>query len=564
MTTAYAYTRVSTTQQDKDGKTGLSRQLDTIKEFLKQHPQYRLSDKPYTDKASGYHGMNIKDDAGLGSFLRDCDRGIVKAGDMLCVELVDRLSRLPPEDAKELFRRILSYGVKVAIVRWGIVIDNNKNKIDLAGDLLLTVGFHLAHMESEQKSKRILAAKQKNVQEARKGDKILFSGKSVPRWLELNKSKTKFSIKPNEAALIERMFNMKLSGMGVNKIMTLLKADDSLMFAGRPLTTDAITRLLKNRRLLGEWQPQHMNMINGKRVYTNNGDPILNYFPKVVSDELFNSVQASFDQSAKGKAARSFNNVFSGLLKCSNCGYGITQKISYSKGKPYRTYYSCIGNSQRKVCDRKDTHMDPIRDKLLEALAILDYSRLQDDQAARNTALQRGTLENKIQEAEKAIKNLGRAIAIAENEDEITDLMTLRKDKQKELSEANTELSHMNNAMSMGNTEELREGSSVDLESEEERIKLNHLLRQHINKITIYANNWCSISFKVGYMTIKRVIVSTEQVEPPFVHFVTEEEEQKLFEEHPDCTEERLIEAMQVGQQMSKLLKEIPKQLLPY
>jgi DNA invertase Pin-like site-specific DNA recombinase len=565
MPTAYAYTRVSTTQQDIGGKSGLSRQLDTITDFLINHPHYNLSNKTYTDKASGYHGMNIKDDAGLGSFLRDCKNGVVKAGDLLCVELVDRLSRLPPDDARDLFRKILSYGVKVAIVRWGIIIGDNENRIDLTGDMLLTAGFHLAHMESEQKSKRIASAKQKNVEAARKGGKILFTGKSVPRWLELSEDNTQFVIKAKEGALIERLFNMKLSGLGAYKIMTILKPEDGLMFGGTALRTDSITKLLKNRRVIGEWQPQHRENIEGKRVETDNGEPILHYFPKVITEELFNAVQMSFNSSVKGKAARSFNNVFNNLLKCSDCGHSVSHKISYSKGKAHRVYYACTGNSHRKTCDRKSVHMEPIRDKVLLALSVLDYSRLKGGEDAYNTDIQRGALESQIVALERAVKNLGAAIAGAGSADDITDLMMLRREKGSELVEVSTKLSQLNNAMNMGHTEELRESSYLNLESEEERIKLNYLLRQHIEKITLYEDNWCAISFKMGYMDIKRVFVCTDVSEKLFVHFVTEEEERTVNSEYPEITEEQLINSIatskRIGEELIKAtttLKPIP------
>ncbi|MCG9702400.1 recombinase family protein [Vibrio natriegens] len=530
MTTAYAYTRVSTTQQDKDGKHGLSRQLDTIREFLTQHPQYTLSDKAYTDKASGFHGMNIKDDAGLGSFLKDCENGIVKAGDMLCVELVDRLSRLPPDDARELFRRILSYGVKVAIVRWGIVIDRTENKLDLAGDLLLTVGFHLAHMESEQKSKRVFAAKQKNVQKAREGKKILFRGKSVPRWLSLNEDHTEFLINPFEEALVKRIFEMKLSGLGADRILRKLTEEGNSMFGGKALRTDSITRLLKNRRLLGEFQPQHRVIEEGRTKKVDNGEPIKGYFPQVIDEELFNAVQASFDHSLKGKAARSFNNVFTGLLKCSSCGHAYTQKNTYSKGKIWRIYYSCTGNTHRKACNRKSVHMNPVREKLLKALEILDYSQLQDKEMTRNAALQRGALETQIKELEKAIKNLGFAIAGAESEEDITDLMSLRNDKRNELSELNAELSFLNNSMTQGVYEELHTASNIDLEVEEERIRLNNLLHQYIDKIVMFNNGLCNISFKTGYKQVKRISVNTnlDTGDMGFIQYISEEQEQHI------------------------------------
>ncbi|KAB0285436.1 recombinase family protein [Vibrio fortis] len=535
MATAYAYTRVSTAQQDKEGKSGLSRQLDTIREFLVQHPQYTLSEKSYTDKASGFHGMNIKDDAGLGSFLKDCENGTVMAGDMLCVELIDRLSRLPPDDARELFRRILSYGVKVAIVRWGIVIDKAENKLDLAGDLLLTVGFHLAHMESEQKSKRVFAAKQKNVQQAREGKKILFSGKGVPRWLTLNEDRTEFHVKPAEAAMVKRMFEMKLNGFGAYKILTDFTEEGITVFGGKPLRIDSITRLLKNRRLIGEFQPQHRTIEGGKTRRVDNGEPIKGYFPQVIDDDLFNAVQATFDHVVKGKAARTFNNVFTGLLKCSSCGHAYTQKSTYLKGEIWRIYFSCTGNTHRKICDRKTVHMQPVRAKLLKALEILDYSRLQANESTHNSALQRGTLETQIKELEKGIKNLSFAIAGAESEEDIVDLMSLRNAKRKELAEANNELSFLNNTASQVAHEELRTASHIDLESEEERIKLNNLLQQHIDKIVLFANGLCHISFKTGYNQIKRISVDTtlEADATGFIQYISEEAEQNIKEVIP-------------------------------
>jgi len=524
MTTAYAYTRVSTAIQGKDGKTGLARQLETISEFLKQHPKYSLAKKTYTDKTSGYHGMNIKDDAGLGSFLKDCDNGIVKAGDMLCVELVDRLSRLPPDDARELFRKILSYGVKVAIVRWGIVIDKMENKLDLAGDLLLTVGFHLAYMESEQKSKRVSAAKQRNVDEARKNGKVFTRG--VPRWLEVNEERTAFSVKAAEADLIERIFKMKLSGLGSVRIMGKLKEDGALMLGGKRLQKDSIRRLLQNRRLLGEWQPQHRIVEGGRQIRTNNGEPIKDYYPRVISDDLFNAVQASFLSVPKGKASRSFSNVLSGLLRCSSCGKGMSFKRSYTKGKVTRIYYACIGQSDHAVCNRKYAPMVPIRDGVIKALSILDYSRLRDDNSAMENTIQLRAFEGRATELEKAIKNLSFAMASAESEDDITDLMVIRNDKRRELIEVNSEMSKLNNIQSNVAIEKLNKAGELDLENEDERVKLNNLFHQHISRISLFDSGICSISFKVGYNQIKRVVVDTSLSENDtrFIQYIAEEE----------------------------------------
>ena len=326
---AYAYKRVSTSIQNKEENNGLSLQKNTITDFLKQHPTYKLSDTAYTDKASDLHGLNISDDAGLGNFISDCESGIIKAGDMLCIAVEDRISSIPPDDAKALFQRLLSYGVKVAIVKWDIVIDNTDNKLDFAGELLLTVGCQLAFMESEQKLQRNFVENHNSVIEASENDRVSFHGKKAPRWLTLNEDQTNFIVKPVEVEFIKRLFTMKSSGMTCNKIITILHGENKLMLGGVPLRADSMTRLLQNRKLIGEWQPLHKTIVNGKPVEKVTDEPIKGYFPSVIDEKLFNDVQASFNQPQNDKVTSKMNTVFSELMKYSPLNKILRKKTSY-------------------------------------------------------------------------------------------------------------------------------------------------------------------------------------------------------------------------------------------
>ncbi|WP_198555498.1 recombinase family protein [Colwellia sp. 75C3] len=324
---AYAYKRVSTSIQDKEENNGLSHQQNTITDFLKQHPTFKLSDTAYTDKSSDLHGLNISDDAGLGNVISDCESGLIKAGDMLCIEVGDRISSIPPNDAKALFQRLLSYGVKVAIVKWGIVIDNKDNKLDFAAELLLTVGCQLSFMENEQKLQRNFSESHRNVIKA--SERVSFHGKKAPRWLALNKDQTKFIVKPLEVEFIERLFTMKASGMTCNKIITILHGENKLMLGGVPLRPDSITTLLQNRKLIGEWQPLHKSIVDGKAVEKITEEPIKGYFPSVIDEQLFNEVQASFNQPQNDQKTSKMNTIFSDLMRNSPFNRVLRKNKSY-------------------------------------------------------------------------------------------------------------------------------------------------------------------------------------------------------------------------------------------
>ncbi|EGJ88532.1 hypothetical protein SF434370_1370 [Shigella flexneri 4343-70] len=65
---------------------------------------------------SAFSGKHLK--GGLGDFLTAIEKGLVKAGDTLLIESLDRLSRQDIDIASELLRRILRAGVDVVTLKW--------------------------------------------------------------------------------------------------------------------------------------------------------------------------------------------------------------------------------------------------------------------------------------------------------------------------------------------------------------------------------------------------------------------------------------------------------------
>lgn len=106
-----SYIRFSSEKQAKGDS--LRRQSKMVTDWLKAHPEYYLDqDLSFRDLGvSGFTGKHLK--GGLGDFLTAIEKGLVKAGDTLLIESLDRLSRQAVDRASELLRNILRSGVDV-------------------------------------------------------------------------------------------------------------------------------------------------------------------------------------------------------------------------------------------------------------------------------------------------------------------------------------------------------------------------------------------------------------------------------------------------------------------
>ncbi|HIF9241236.1 TPA: hypothetical protein ACX6RC_003821 [Photobacterium damselae] len=95
---AFAYSRLSDSQQAKVGRSGLNRQHRKFQKYIVQKEleglKIKLKLKPMQDIGrSAYHGKHLDDSAELGSFLGRVKNGDIKVGSWLLIEDIDRLTR---------------------------------------------------------------------------------------------------------------------------------------------------------------------------------------------------------------------------------------------------------------------------------------------------------------------------------------------------------------------------------------------------------------------------------------------------------------------------------------
>jgi DNA invertase Pin-like site-specific DNA recombinase len=318
-TPAYSYVRFSTREQLKGDS--LRRQVDLSANFAKKHGL--LLDEKLTFRDLGISAFDKSNvtTGKLGEFLTAIETGHVAAGSVLLVESLDRLSRAKIFDAQRVFLDILSKGITIVTLSDEQVYSGNSG--DSSNDfvqLIVSLGImSRAHEESATKSRRL---KEAWANKRLKIDTKKLSGQ-CPAWMSLDKNKNAFDLIPEKVAVIRRIVELVRSGQGKGVIAKRLN-EAGIQSIGTKGTDHTwyesyISKIIKNRALIGEFQPHRVE--EGKRVP--DGDPIVNYFPRVISDEEFAVLQNLIDERGRksgGRRGKLFPNLFTGLLKCGYCG----------------------------------------------------------------------------------------------------------------------------------------------------------------------------------------------------------------------------------------------------
>lgn len=259
---------------------------------------------------SAFRGANAKVGA-LAEFLEAIRIGHVLRGSVLIIESIDRLSRNKVGEALQLFISILNSGVAI-VTREPRRTYTHDSINDIASLLEPLIYMSRAHEESATKSFRLKDAWAKKKERA--ATQGLPMTKMAPRWLEL--TDTGYKLLPDRAATVRDIFRLSAEGMGVLRILKYLVANPRKHppFGDSGRWRDSyVLQILSNRATFGEFQPQVREEGN-KRVDC--GNPIKNYFPAVISEELFFQVQAGMKARfrVQGRPGEFETNLFTGIV----------------------------------------------------------------------------------------------------------------------------------------------------------------------------------------------------------------------------------------------------------
>jgi DNA invertase Pin-like site-specific DNA recombinase len=302
---AISYLRFSTKEQ-KLGNSA-ARQLEKAKDYCSRNGLELEESLSIADEGlSAYKGHHVERGS-LGHFVAEVETGKIPKGTALIIENLDRLSRQGIDATTDLLKRLTKNGIQVHVIAGSQVLTLGFNS-NLTDYIIIGVQADLAYQESLKKAERVSAAW------ADKKDAAIASGtpfgKSLPVWLAIegqvksgsrNVNHGKIVVVPEKVALVQEIFRLAAQGVGAKNIVYRLN--------GRVLSRSWVIWTLKNRAVLGEFQPKGREVIQG-------------YYPQIITQSEFDAARAQVKTKIRhgkytgGNRKNSLlaTNLFEGLL----------------------------------------------------------------------------------------------------------------------------------------------------------------------------------------------------------------------------------------------------------
>jgi DNA invertase Pin-like site-specific DNA recombinase len=405
MPKAYSYLRFSTPEQSLgDSKR---RQLQLAQDYCARHGLTLDDSLSYQDLGvSAYRGKHAQKGS-LGDFLEAVKVGQVEPGSYLLVEALDRISRQQQWDATQTLGAIVQEGVTIVTLAPERRISRQtlNNEPMLLFEVIL--GFQLANQESAQKARRI--------KESWKGRRAVADKKKLtstsPGWLTLDKTKGKWVVDKERANVVRRIFRDTAKGIGQNAIAEALNTERVPLFGkGKHWHRSYIAKLLDSPSVIGTYVPHSVEYLEGKRTRKPAGDPIPNYYPRIIDDDLYQRVQAQrltvASVRTKATTTGAVRNLFGGLMICALCGDTVTRT---NKGKPPKgaEYLVCQRAKTGAGCKYKAVRYDVVEYAAVrQADTLISEAPSPDEEAEREVA----SVDALLLELSDAIENTLRTI----------------------------------------------------------------------------------------------------------------------------------------------------------
>lgn len=487
--TAYSYIRFSSPQQMQGDS--LRRQTEASEAYAAEHGLYLDHSLNLRDLGiSAYRGKNATEGA-LAGFLQAIQTGRVSVGSILLVESLDRLSRDHISYALTQFLSIINAGVTVVTLMDRMLYSREKIN-ENPGSLMMSIVIMMrAHEESASKSKRIgeaWAKKRRLAQESRTP-----KGKNCPNWLKLvtgEDAKTQYVIIPERAELLVRIFELAAGGLGKRSIAKILNSEKIKPWRGGPEWAESTLHfLLKWPAARGEYQPCRLDPETRRRIP--DGPPIEDYYPKVISNDLWHRAQCR-TQAPRGPRRPSTHNLFTGLVMdpVSGCKMHYNEKTVGDEKRPYL----CTARIRPEGVKSQSWPYDHFEKTILEHLRDLDWSSLVNNGPDLETAklnthiaeaeIQSGKLASEINQFLDALTSLPAilqqsAMAKAEKMAEEKERVEARLE---ELRRQRDQLTNARNSMTAG-VKEFK--ALIETGNPQSRLALQSEIRRRVKGISI-------------------------------------------------------------------------------
>ena len=312
LTRVAAYGRVS-----RDGDAmhhSLSQQVSFYSQMIQSHPGWVFCGV-FADEAKTGTKENREQ---FQLLLEECRAGNI---DMVITKSVSRFAR-NTVTLLETVRELKALGIDVFFE------EQNIHTMSADGELMLTILASYAQEESRSASENQKWRIRKNFEEGKPWSGLILGYRIVDGV---------YTIVPEEAEIVRRIFQMYLDGQGVEGIANTLNREGVPSRLGNGFGSTGISKMLRNYTYTGNLLLQKVFRENHitKRTQVNNGE-----LPKfhatetheaIISMETFEAVQAEIERRSHkyytGKTPKT-DSPFSRLIVCEKCGKNYRRKTT--------------------------------------------------------------------------------------------------------------------------------------------------------------------------------------------------------------------------------------------
>ena len=401
-----AYCRVSTDSEEQ--LTSYQNQMRVYTEMIAANKEWEFAGL-YADE--GISGTRADKRPEFQRMIRDCQNGKI---DYIITKSVSRFARNTVE-CLEYVRSLKAQGIGIFFEEQNI--DTLKNESELY--LVIYAGF--AQSESESISKHITWTYRKKFEEG----KVSFQYKNFLGYRKGADSQPE--IVPEEAAIVERIYEMFLAGQPVKVIAQTLQAE-KIEILGKNLSfsKNMIMNILRNEKYCGDCILQKTVTVDciSKTRKVNQGEApmyiVENNHPAIISREVFNRAQeelirrqalrAKSDKTSITATGKYSKYALTEVLQCAECGSRY-RRVTWTAHGRKKIVWRCISRLDYGTKHCKDSIT--VEEEALHGAVVRALNRFHTEDEFTYLALMKATI--------------GEAIGINGGSEEI-DLLTCRID----------------------------------------------------------------------------------------------------------------------------------------
>lgn len=401
-----AYCRVSTDSEEQ--LTSYQNQMRVYTEMIAANKEWEFAGL-YADE--GISGTRADKRPEFQRMIRDCHNGKI---DYIITKSVSRFARNTVE-CLEYVRSLKAQGIGIFFEEQNI--DTLKNESELY--LVIYAGF--AQSESESISKHITWTYRKKFEEG----KVSFQYKNFLGYRKGADSQPE--IVPEEAAIVERIYEMFLAGQPVKMIVQTLQAE-KIEIPGKNLSfsKNMIMNILRNEKYCGDCILQKTVTVDciSKTRKANQGEApmyiVENNHPAIISREVFNRVQeelirrqalrAKSDKTSITATGKYSKYALTEVLQCAECGSRY-RRVTWTAHGRKKIVWRCISRLDYGTKHCKDSIT--VEEEALHGAVVRVLNRFHTEDESTYLTLMKATI--------------GEAIGINGGSEEI-DLLTRRID----------------------------------------------------------------------------------------------------------------------------------------